>query len=129
MVSMQRCGIDTRFVLWGWACFYSTQFYSFDDRPGEVEHWIGHTIVPWHISVGVLLLVLGLARASWARTQRPRRVRHVGAIGPLVTAGHFLLYASMLLMPVAGLMLMLGKGYRSEERGVGKEGVSPCKSR
>src|SRR3546814_1087747 len=77
----------------------------------RISDWSSDVCSSDLISVGVLLLVLGLARASWALTQRPRRVRHVGAIGPLVTAGHFLLYASMLLMPVAGLMLMLGKGY------------------
>src|SRR3546814_10839748 len=77
----------------------------------RISDWSSDVCSSDLISVGVLLLVLGLARASWALTQRPRRVRHVGAIGPLVTAGHFLLYASMLLMPVAGLMLLLGKGY------------------
>src|SRR3546814_9063155 len=92
--TMQRYGGVTRFFHWAMAVLTVTQFLKFGDRIVEGEHWIGQTVVPWHISVGVLLLALVVARALWTLTQRPRRVRHVGAIRPPVAAGHFMLYAS-----------------------------------
>lgn len=39
-------------VLVGW------QFLKFFDRIAEGEHWVGQTLVPWHISIGTLFLLL-----------------------------------------------------------------------
>src|SRR3546814_5531346 len=47
--SIQRYGSVTRFLHWGMAVLVATQFLKFGDRLGEGEHWIGQTIVPWHI--------------------------------------------------------------------------------
>lgn len=109
--SAHRYGGITRLLHWVMALLIGLQFLKLGDRINDGEHWIGQTIVPWHISFGSLLLVLIVLRLLWAVGQRQQRPRHVGPTALLVKVGHGLLYASMLLMPVTGILLMLGKGY------------------
>ena len=108
--SSSRYGMVTRYLHWGVGLLILLQFLKLGDRIDEGEHWIGQTIVPWHISVGVLILLLAIVRLAWAARQHPRRPRP-DAFVFLVRAGHFLLYACMFLMPVTGIMTMLGGGY------------------
>lgn len=81
------------------------------DRVADGEHWIGQTIVPWHVSIGSVLLLLIAARVAWVLKQRDHRPQHNPAEALLVNAGHFLLYAGMVLMPITGVLIMLGGGY------------------
>ncbi|MCK7543483.1 cytochrome b/b6 domain-containing protein [Marinobacter bryozoorum] len=67
--------------------------------------------MPWHVSIGSLLLVLIVARLIWAASQRKHRPQHDPQTARLVKADHGLLYAGMLLMPLTGMMVMLGGGY------------------
>jgi len=116
--SVQRYDGMIRFLHWTMAILIAAQFLKLGDRIDDGEHWIGQTIVPWHISVGTLLLVLILVRVLWAVAQREQRPQHVGPTAVLVKGGHFLLYACMVLMPIAGILLMLGGGYGLEVFGV-----------
>lgn len=109
--SARRYGGITRLLHWIMALLIGWQFLKLGDRIHDGEHWIGQTLVPWHISIGGLLLVLIVLRLLWARGQRQQRPQHVGPTALLVKVGHGLLYASMLLMPIAGILLMLGNGY------------------
>jgi cytochrome b561 len=109
--SAQRYGAITRLLHWGMALLIGWQFLKLGDRISEGEHWIGQTLVPWHISIGGLLMVLIVLRLLWARGQRQQRPQPAGPTALLVKAGHGLLYACMLLMPIAGIFLMLGNGY------------------
>ncbi|QCG68344.1 cytochrome b [Pseudomonas veronii] len=113
-----RYGGITRLLHWAMALLIALQFLKLGDRINDGEHWIGQTLVPWHISVGGLLLVLIVLRLFWARGQRQQRPQPVGPTALLVKAGHGLLYACMLLMPVSGILLMLGKGYGLKVFGV-----------
>lgn len=48
------------------------------DRIDDGQHWVGQTLVPWHVSIGTLILVLVMIRIGWAlrnRHRRPRRRR------------------------------------------------------
>lgn len=108
--SPDRYGSVTRLLHWGMALLVLTQFLKLGDRIAEGEHWIGQTIVPWHISVGALILVLAVVRLLWAARQYPDRPRP-DALVWLVRAGHFLLYVCMFLLPATGVMTMLGGGY------------------
>jgi len=70
-------------------------------------------LVPWHVSIGSLILVVMVLRIIWAIRQR-----HDRPLAPppplmafLAKAGHFLLYAGLILMPLTGISIMIGEGY------------------
>ncbi|HLS43371.1 MAG TPA: cytochrome b [Paenalcaligenes sp.] len=113
-----RYGRLTRWLHWGMALLVIWQFLKLGDRINDGEHWIGQTLVPWHISIGVALLVLALIRVLWAMKQSPNRPQHTGSTAPLVKGGHFLLYVVMLLVPITGALLMVGNGYGLEAFGI-----------
>jgi cytochrome b561 len=104
-------GKVSRFFHWLMAILIIWQLFKLGDRIADGEHWIGQTLVPWHVSIGTVLLVLVLLRIMWAFTQRKQRPLQNPATAFLVKAGHFLLYACMVLMPVTGILYMVGKGY------------------
>lgn len=107
----ERYGSVSKTFHWLMAVLIAWQLLKFGDRILEGEHWVGQTLVPWHVSIGVLLLILIVLRIFWALGQRPHRPQHDPATAKLVKAGHGLLYAGMLLMPLTGIMVMLGGGY------------------
>lgn len=109
--SKERYGTITRLFHWGMAFLIAWQLLKFFDRINDGEHWVGQTLVPWHISIGALLLVLVVLRIIWAVKNQNNRPLQDPATAFLVKAGHLLLYAGMVLMPVTGIMLMLGNGY------------------
>jgi cytochrome b561 len=114
--STNRYGKITRLLHWLMALLVILQFLKLGDRIDDGEHWIGQTIVPWHVSFGALLLVLGILRVLWAlgQKQRPQPLQ----TPLLVKAGHFLLYVSMLLVPISGILYLVGKGYGLKNFGV-----------
>lgn len=106
-----RYGTISRLFHWGMAFLIAWQLLRFFDRISEGEHWVGRSLVPWHVSIGSLLLLLVVLRIVWALTQKDRRPEQDPATAVLVRAGHLLLYAAMVLMPMTGAMTMVGKGY------------------
>lgn len=109
--SKERYGNITRLFHWGMALLIVWQFMKFFDRINDGEHWVGENIVSWHISIGSVLLVLIVLRLIWAAKQRNNRPEQDPATAFLVKAGHGLLYLGMLLLPITGLMIMIGNGY------------------
>ena len=109
--STTRYGSVSRIFHWGMTVLILWQLLKVFDRVDDGEHWVGETLVPWHISIGSLLLLLVLARIVWVLGQKGHRPRHNPAEAVLVHTGHFLLYAGMVLMPVTGVMTMVGAGY------------------
>src|SRR3546814_14993391 len=95
-------------LLIGW------QLLKIFDRVADGEHWIGQTLVPWHVSIGTLLLLLIALRTVWAVRQKGSRPEQDPATAFLVRIGHSLLYVGMA---------------RSEARRVGKGCVSTCRAR
>jgi len=108
--SPNHYGGTTRLLHWGIALLALLQFMKLGDRIDDGEHWIGQTIVPWHISVGACIFVLAIVRLWWAARQRPNRPQPEAMAG-MVRLGHGLLYACMLLMPLTGIAVMVGNGY------------------
>lgn len=109
--SKERYGSVSKTFHWLMALLIGWQLLKFGDRIAEGEHWVGQTLVPWHISIGTLLLVLIVLRLLWVTTQRHQRPVQNPATAKLVKAGHGLLFAGMLLMPVTGALTMLGGGH------------------
>src|SRR3546814_5101441 len=56
--SKERYGRISRFLHWGMALLIGWQLLKIFDRVADGEHWIGQTLVPWHVSIGTLLLLL-----------------------------------------------------------------------
>ena len=117
--SKERYGSITRIFHWGMGLLIIWQFMKFFDRINDGEHWVGETIVPWHVSIGSLLLVLIVLRLIWAATQKNNRPEQEPSTAFLVKAGHGLLYLGMLLLPITGLMIMIGNGYGWNPFGLG----------
>ena len=109
--SKERYGRISKFFHWSTTVLIFWQLLKFTDRISDGKHWIGQTLVPWHVSIGVLLLILVVLRLMWVASQRHQRPVHEPTTAKLVIAGHGLLYACMLLLPLAGIMIMIGGGY------------------
>jgi len=106
-----RYGSISRLFHWGMAVLIGWQLLKLFDRIDDGEHWVGQTLVPWHISIGSLLLLLVILRIVWAAKQKNNRPEQDPATATLVAVGHFLLYAAMVLLPLTGLCVMVGNGY------------------
>lgn len=109
--SKERYGSITRLLHWGMALFIGWQFLKFFDRIDDGEHWVGQTLVSWHISIGALMLVLVVLRFVWAARQKGNRPDQDQSTVFLVKVGHFLLYGCMMLLPISGILTMVGNGY------------------
>ncbi|MBY6220709.1 cytochrome b [Marinobacter nauticus] len=109
--SRESYGTLSKSLHWLMAVLIGWQFLKFGDRIADGEHWVGETLVPWHVSIGTLLLALIVLRMVWAFSQRGQRPQHEDPQGRLVKIGHGLLYAAMLLLPVTGILILLGGGY------------------
>lgn len=108
--SSTRYGSITRIFHWGMAVLIGWQMLKFFDRIDEGEHWVGQVLVSWHLSIGTLLLVLVAVRLAWVAGQQDRPAPDP-ANAFAVKAGHRLLYAAMILMPVTGILTMVGAGF------------------
>ena len=106
-----RYGTITRIFHWGMTVLILWQALKLFDRINDGEHWVGQTLVPWHISIGTLLLLLVVLRLLWLAKQRGNRPEYHPATALPAKAGHFLLYAAMVLMPITGILTMVGHGY------------------
>lgn len=116
--SKERYGSISRIFHWGMALLIGWQLLKMFDRIKDGEHWVGNTLVPWHVSIGTLLLLLIVLRIVWALKQSGERPVQDPARAFLVKAGHGLLYAGMLLMPLSGIAIMLGNGYGLKAFGI-----------
>lgn len=107
--SAARYGSISALFHWGMTVLLGWQMLKFFDRIDDGEHWVGQTLVSWHVSIGSLLLLLIVARLVWVARQDVRPA-HDPATAKWVKLGHGLLYACMVLLPVTGVMGMVGGG-------------------
>lgn len=109
----ERYGTVSRLLHWGMALLVFWQVLKVFDRINDGEHWVGRTLVPWHVSIGSLILVLVLLRIAWALSHRRQRPPPPPPplLGRVARAGHVLLYAGLVLMPLTGISLLVGNGY------------------
>ena len=109
--SRTRYGTVSRVFHWLMALLIVWLFLKLGDRIEEGEHWVGQTLVPWHVSLGAVLLVLVVLRILWSASQLSRRPLHDPATAWLVKGGHLALYGCMVAMPVTGVLYLVGNGY------------------
>lgn len=109
----ERYGTVSRIFHWVVALLVVWQALKLFDRIDDGQHWVGQTLVPWHISVGVLVLLLVVPRIIWALRNHGHRppAPPPPMLGFLAKAGHVALYAALLLMPLSGIAIMVGNGY------------------
>lgn len=107
----QRYGVISKLLHWVMALLVGWQFMKFGDRIADGKHWVGETLVPWHVSIGALMLALIVLRLIWAVVQRKRRPEALPGTKLLVKGGHGLLYAGLVLVPLSGVLYLVGKGY------------------
>lgn len=116
----QRYGTVSRLLHWTMAVLVIWQALKLFDRINDGQHWVGQTLVPWHISVGTLIGVLIVVRIAWAL--RNLRNRPPPAQPPTLAmvarAGHIALYVGLVLLPVSGISIMVGNGYGLEAFGL-----------
>lgn len=104
-----RYGLVSRVLHWGMAALFAWQFTGMIlkyvlGRVPLMAFWVGT-----HASVGTLLFLLILLRAGWALAQRRHRpVYEAGLFGRLAAAGHLVMYGLMLIVPVLGVLRMIG---------------------
>lgn len=55
-------GTVTKAFHWAMALLVGWQLLKLGDRIADGEHWVGQVLVPWHVSIGVLLLALAIPR-------------------------------------------------------------------
>jgi cytochrome b561 len=104
-------GLVTRTLHWGMAVLFVAQFTSaIAKRLWGKENAITEFLGPYHADIGVLLLALVIIRLAWAYRQRHDRPAHPGQHGKLVKGGHATLYALMVLVPAAAVLIRLGAG-------------------
>lgn len=116
--SRERYGSITRIFHWVMALLIVWQGMKFFDRIADGEHWVGQNLVPWHGSIGSLILLLVILRIIWALSQHNNRPLQEPATAALVKLGHFSLYACMVLIPVSGIMYLVGRGFGWKAFGV-----------
>lgn len=109
--SKVRYGVVSRVFHWGMAFLIFWQALKLFDRIDDGEHWVGETLVPWHVSIGTLLFILVVLRLFWAIRQKDNRPDHDPSTVMLVKAGHGLMYLAILLLPIAGVLYIVGNGY------------------
>lgn len=116
----QRYGTVSRLLHWGMGGLVIWQALKLFDRINDGEHWVGETLVPWHVSIGTLIGVLIVVRIIWALRNRRHRPPPASPpmLGMLARAGHIALYACLALMPLSGISIMIGNGYGLEAFGV-----------
>lgn len=106
-----RYGSVSRLLHWGMAVLIGWQALKIFDRIDEGEHWIGQTLVPAHVTVGTVLLMLIVLRIVWASQQRGNRPKLDPPLATPAKVGHVLLYAGMALLPVTGILTLIGGGH------------------
>ena len=104
-------GVISRFFHWFTAILVLWQFTKFFDRIADGEHWIGETLVPYHVNIGAFILAFVIARMIWAFTQLGQRPVNPEATSIWSKIGHIGLYGLLVAMPLLGMSYLVGNGY------------------
>jgi cytochrome b561 len=106
-------GAVAKFLHWGIVILIIVQYFlaeaseELPDGPGKLD------MITRHKSLGMLLLLLALARIGWKLANRglPPPVPMPNAQRIAAAAGHGLLYLLLLAQPISGWMMSSAAGY------------------
>ncbi|WP_137680848.1 cytochrome b [Aurantiacibacter suaedae] len=116
--SIKGFGPVAKSLHWLAALLVGWQMLKFGDRIDDGEHWVGQTLVSWHISIGTLMLVLAVFWILHAFAVRKERPPYDASNALYVKAGHRLIFAALVLLPLTGILRMVGAGYPIEAFGI-----------
>ena len=111
--STSSYGAVAKFLHWGIVILIIVQYFlaeaseELPDGPGKLD------MITRHKSLGMLLLLLALARIGWKLANRglPPPVPMPNAQRIAAAAGHGLLYLLLLAQPISGWMMSSAAGY------------------
>lgn len=102
-------GRITRFLHWTIAALMLWQFTGMGLKLALGRHPVAGFFVGAHQKVGTVLIVLIVLRVLWALANRGNRPDHgPGVVALAARFGHLLLYAVMVIVPVAALLRAYG---------------------
>lgn len=102
-------GKVTRLLHWAIAALLLWQFVGMGLKLALGRHPVAAVFVGSHQKVGMVLFVLIVLRVVWGLVNRGRRPDHgAGLLGLAARFGHLLLYAVMVIVPVAALLRAYG---------------------
>lgn len=109
--SLTRYGAVSRLLHWSIALLLLAQLAGAGARELLGKHnVVSGTLGPWHSDIGLALLVLIFMRLIWTSAQITQRPINEGPWRHVAALVHGLLYALMLLVPLAGVMMKAGAG-------------------
>jgi len=111
--STSSYGAVAKFLHWGIVILIIVQYFlaeaaeELPDGPGKLD------MITNHKSLGMLLLLLALARIGWKLANRglPPPVPMANGQRIVAAAGHGLLYLLLLAQPISGWMMSSAAGY------------------
>ncbi|PZQ52117.1 MAG: cytochrome B [Rhodovulum sulfidophilum] len=107
----ERYGLVSRALHWSMAALFAWQFLGMILKKLAEDSAAATFIRGTHSSIGALLFLLVVIRAVWAFSNRRERPAHgTGLLGRAAAAGHFALYALMIIAPALALLRAYGSG-------------------
>lgn len=107
----QRYGLISRALHWSMVALLFWQFAGMIVRLTLGRHPVTAFMVGTHKPIGVLLLILVVARGAWGLYNLRRRpAQATTLLGRLASLGHGALYALMLLVPTLAVLREYGSG-------------------
>ncbi|MFK0685904.1 cytochrome b [Ochrobactrum sp. BD67] len=109
--SVNRYGLVSRIFHWSMAVLFILQFGIAITLSLSGEGAVSDALWPLHQQVGFTLFLLAFLRGAWGILNLGRRHHAPGLSGRLAAAGHLVIYALMLLVPLLALMRAAGDQY------------------
>ncbi|TLX53672.1 cytochrome b [Stutzerimonas nosocomialis] len=110
-----RYGTASRLFHWGMALILAWQFATALARLLLEDTAIEGFLWATHRTVGLLLILLVIARGLWSLHNRGHRP---ASLSPMATLGHLALYALMVIVPLLALLRQYGSGRAFEPFGL-----------
>ncbi len=107
--SPDRYGLVSKALHWGMALLFAAQFLSAGLRWAlPRDHPVRDFFWSYHVDLGLTLFLLVMIRGLWGLINLRRRPTHSGLIGRAAVAGHLMVYALMVIVPLVRIIAAAG---------------------